>query len=431
MPSINRRQLLAGAASTTLARPAIAQGKPEKIVLVGVNAPIQGALIDEVLPTFERKHGIKVEYNLLPIDALYAKLRAELNAGSASIDVLQWNPAMTGWISPHLEDHAALLRNFGGNEPDYDWDDMLPSVQAMATYEGKLQGIPFRVTNPVLHYQKALLEAVGFPEPPATFAELRKAALALTAAGAPNRYGMAMIGRQGPGITTAFAPFVFSSGGRFYNASTSEVFINQPEGVAALEFYAGLLNRDKVVPPEVTTWEFDEIVAGGQADRYAMGMTFAPYGTLLNDPAVSRTGGRWAWAVPPGATSAAQSKTTVGGWSFAVPRSSRSKEWAFELILLATNKQWMLRSMERGNAPPRKSVLMNEAMRAKYGWAPIAAKALEHAEALPKDPMWPVFDARMRIAISQTLLGQTTARQALDTVAADMQRQFRRAQGAK
>ncbi len=431
MTHLDRRHLLAGAAATALARPALAQGKPEKLVLVGVNAPIQGALIDEVLPEFERKHGIKVEYNLLPIDALYAKLRAELNAASGTIDVLQWNPAMTGWISPHLEDHAKLLKEFGGREPGYDWDDMLPSVQAMATYDGKLQGIPFRVTNPVLHYQKALLEAVGFAEPPKTFAELRKAALALTAAGAPGRYGMAMIGRQGPGMTTAFAPFVFSSGGKFYDAKTGEVFINRPEAVEALDFYAGLLNRDKVVPPEVTTWEFDEIVAGGQSDRYAMAMTFAPYGTLLNDPAVSKTGGRWAWAVPPGANDPSQSKTTIGGWSFAVPKASRAKELAFELVLLATNKRWMLRSMERGNAPPRKSVLMDEAMRAKYGWAPVAAKALENAEALPNDPLWPAFDSRMRIGISQALLGQTTAKQAMDTVAADMQRQFRRAQGAR
>ena len=430
MAPITRRAALAGIA-TALARPALAQGKPEKIVLVGVNAPIQGPLIDEVIPEWERTNGIKVEYNLLPIDALSAKLRAELNAGSSGIDVLQWNPAMTGWISPHLEDHAALLKTYGPRQPDYDWDDVMPSVRGMATYDGKLQGIPFRVTGTVLHYQKALLAAVGFDDAPRTFAELRKAAQALTATGAPGRYGMAMIGRQGPAMTSAFAPYVFSSGGRFYDPKTGEVFINRPEVVEALDFYAGLLNRDKVVPPEVTTWEFDEIIAGGQADRYAMATTFAPYGTLLNDPAISRTGGRWAWAVPPGAHDPEQSRTTLGGWSFAVPKASRAKEWAFDLVMTATNKRWMLRSMERGNAPPRRSVLLDEAVRAKYGWAPVAAKALETALPLPNDPLWPAFDQRMRVGISQALLGQATAKQALDTVANDMQRQFRRSQGAR
>ncbi|PZN96898.1 MAG: hypothetical protein DCF30_17060, partial [Hyphomicrobiales bacterium] len=293
--------LIAGA--VPLSRPAIAQGKPEKLVLVGINAAIQGALVDEVGPEFERKHGIKVEFNLLPLDALSAKLRAELNAGSQGIDILQWNPDMTGWLAPHLEDHAKLLQDFGSKQPDFDWDDFMPSVKGMASYAGKLQGIPFRVTAPVLHYQKELLEAAGIAAPPTTFAELRAAALATTAAGQPGRFGLGLMGRQGAALVVSFAPYLFSAGGRFYDAATGEIFINRPEAVAALDFFGGLLSRDKVVPPEATTWEFNEIIAGGQADRYAMTVAFAPYGTLINDPSRSKTGGKWAWALAPGAES--------------------------------------------------------------------------------------------------------------------------------
>ena len=50
--------------------------------------------------------------------------------------------------------------------------------------------------------------------------------------------------------------------------------------------------KHKVVPPEAMAWEFDEIIAGGQKDRYAMTQTFAPYGTLINDPQLSKTAGR-------------------------------------------------------------------------------------------------------------------------------------------
>jgi multiple sugar transport system substrate-binding protein len=32
-----------------------------------------------------------------------------------------------------------------------------------------------------------------------------------------------------------------------------------------------------VTPPEVTTWEFDEIIAGSQRDRYVMAQAFASY----------------------------------------------------------------------------------------------------------------------------------------------------------
>ena len=50
-----------------------------------------------------------------------------------------------------------------------------------------------------------------------------------------------------------------------------------------------------------------------------MTQTFAPYGTLINDPAVSKTAGRWAWSVVPGHTDKAQSRTWIDGHFLAVP----------------------------------------------------------------------------------------------------------------
>ncbi len=75
------------------------------------------------------------------------------------------------------------------------------------------------------------------------------------------------------------------------------------------------MTKDKVVPPEAMTWEFDEIVAGGQSDRYAMVQTFAPYGTLINDPKTSKTGGKWAW--DDGARATREScRPHLGRWPF-------------------------------------------------------------------------------------------------------------------
>ena len=94
---------------------------------------------------------------------------------------------------------------------------------------------------------------------------------------------------------------------------TGEIFINDAKGVESLKFYADLATKYKVVPPESMTWEFDEIVAGGQADRYAMVQMFAPYGTLINDPKLSKTGGKWAWTTVPGPTSPDQGRTWIDG----------------------------------------------------------------------------------------------------------------------
>ena len=208
----------------------------------------------------------------------------------------------------------------------------------MASYQGKLLGIPYRVTASILNYQKPLLAEVGFDKAPENWDEFLKALIATTKAGAPNRYGLGIWGRQGPAMVGGFTPFLRGNGGRYFDPANWNVEINNAKAVEALQFYGDLMTKYKVVVPDAITWEFDEIVAGGQNDRYAMTITLAPYGTLINDPKLSKTAGKWAWALAPGAHSRADSRVSVGGWTFGVPTASRNKEWAFEFIQMACSR---------------------------------------------------------------------------------------------
>ena len=158
-----------------------------------------------------------------------------------------------------------------------------------------------------------------------------------------------------------------------------------------------------------------------------MTITLAPYGTLINDPKMSKTAGNWAWAVAPGHHSVDESSVSMGGWTFSVPKDGKNQEWAFEFIQMACSKQWMQRSLERGNAPPRVSVLNAPDVAQKYGWAPVLAAAMKTAKLEPRDPIWPAMDLQLRAAVSAVLLGEKTAKVALDGVAADWKRTLKRA----
>ena len=53
--------------------------------------------------------------------------------------------ARPGWVAPHLEDHAALMRRAGERAAqDFNFADILPSAQRMSAYGGKQIGIPYR-----------------------------------------------------------------------------------------------------------------------------------------------------------------------------------------------------------------------------------------------------------------------------------------------
>jgi multiple sugar transport system substrate-binding protein len=422
---IRRRQLLATSAAAALPMPALAQGKPEKLVYVGDNGPWHYVMQEEVAPAFKKQTGIRVDFTLLPVDAWFARLQAELSAGSGGIDVVQWSVSMAGSISPHMLDHEALVGEIMAHDPSWDWSDFLAGSKRAATYEGKMAGIPYRTTTGIMHYQKTLLEQAGITQFPQTFEDLRKAAIATNTP--PQRYGFGLSGRQGSAILFAFLPWLYSSGGGLLDFKTGEILINNEKGIAALDFWSGLVTRDKVVPPEALTWEYDEIIAGGQSDRYAMAQTFAPYGTLINDPKLSKTGGKWAWDTVPGQTAKSQSRTWVDGHFLAVPKYTRNRDWALQFIQMACNKDFMRRSMIRGNAPPRGSVLRDPEMIERIAWPPVAAAAIETGFPSPAQPVFNTLDLSLRTGLSQALLGQKTPKQALDSVAEDWHRGLRRA----
>lgn len=429
MSTLNRRRLLMAAAAggvVAAARPVLAQNKPDKLVYIGDN---QGGwkrtLTEEVGPAFEKETGIKVEFTLLPPDAWQARMKAEFGAGSSGVDITQWSVGMGGWISPHMLDHQEVLARITARDPGFDWSDFLAGSKLAASYDGKLSGIPYRITTGILVYQKALLAKAGFTAAPGTFAEFHNAALAVNTP--PDRYAFGLMGKQGAGLYPSLASWLYSAGGRLVDFKTGEVFINDDKAVTALQFMADLVVKDKLTPPEVTTWEFDDITAGGQRDRYVMAQTFAPYMTLMNDPALSKTGGKWFADTVPGYTDKSQSRTWIDGHFLAVSKYAKNPDWSIEFIRMACSKQWQLRSMERGNAPPRGSVLNDPAMAEKLGWPPTAARAIETGFPTPAHPTWSTLELALRTGVSETLQGQKTAKQALDAVAADWQRTLRRA----
>ena len=429
MPILNRRRLLMAATAggvMAAARPLRAQNKPDKLVYIGDN---QGgwkrALTEEVAPAFEKETGIKVEFTLLPPDAWLARMKAEFGAGSSGIDIAQWSVGMAGWISPHMVDHHEVLATIEKRDPAFDWNDFLAGSKLAASYDGKLSGIPYRTTTGILVYQKALLAKAGFAAAPGTFAEFHKAALAVNTP--PDRYAFGLMGKQGAGLYPSLASWLYSAGGRFLDFKTGEIFINDDKAVTALQFMADLVVKDKVTPPEVTTWEFDEIIAGGQRDRYVMAQTFAPYMTLINDPAISKTTGNWSADVVPGYTDKSQSRSWIDGHFLAVPKYAKNADWSIEFIRMACSKRWQLRSMERGNAPPRGSVLNDPSMAEKLGWPPTAARSIETGVPTPAHPAWSTLELTLRTGISEALQGQKSAKQALDAVAVDWRRTLRRA----
>ena len=98
-----------------------------------------------------------------------------------------------------------------------------------------------------------------------------------------------------------------------------------------------------------------------------------------------------------------------------------------EFVRMACGKDAMLRSMEGGNSPPRASSLRNPEMVTKYGWPNAAAAAIQTGIPISQYAVWDGLEIALRTGVSETLLGQKTAKAALEGVANEWRRNLRRA----
>jgi multiple sugar transport system substrate-binding protein len=429
---MNRRSFMAGsigaglAATTGLSTPALAQAKPDKIVVTALFISWRKTLEEYVAPLFEKQTGIKVEFAFLPVDPLAARLKAQLGSNDASSDVVQLSTAMTNWAAPHLADHKALIQEYGVPD-DYDFEGIMEGSRNAYVLDGKQAAIPYRFTTWILHYQPQVLEEAGISKAPRSYQEVQDAAIAVTEKFGPNRFGMGMYGREGDALAGGWRAALFGAGGRYYDESTWEILINRPEAVEALTWYSELAHKHKVVPPESMTWEWDGMTSGAQSDRFAMTTTIGPYATLFEDPALSKTAGRWEWANLPYLHDEEKSVAESGGWALGVVDASPNKRWAFEFVKLATSVAAMKQSAMDGNCPPRAAVLNDPEVTAKLRWAPVYSQQRHRPNPSPTDVMYATLDQTMRPHISRALLGQVGPQEALDATANEWKRSLRRA----
>src|SRR5260370_36129616 len=101
----------------------------------------------------------------------------------------------------------------------------------------------------------------------------------------------------------------------------------------------------------------------------------------------------------------------------AISKYSKNQDWAMEFVRMACSKDLMLRSMEGGNSPPRASSLRDPEMVAKFGWPSAAAEAIETGIPISQYAIWDGLEIALRTGVSETLLGQKTAKGALEGVA--------------
>jgi multiple sugar transport system substrate-binding protein len=118
-----------------------------------------------------------------------------------------------------------------------------------ASYNNQVWGYPTEVNNYQLIYNKAMFQEAGIEAPPATFAELREHAKALTKGSGDNmtQGGILLLHGWDSGVVHPWTSLLWSNGGQYVAEDYSQVRFNEQPGIDTLQLQADILSDGSAV----------------------------------------------------------------------------------------------------------------------------------------------------------------------------------------
>jgi ABC-type glycerol-3-phosphate transport system substrate-binding protein len=442
--AIGRAAALGGAAAAAQALPwqALAQGDElaayrsakidwrqaagESITVAVIPASYFENLIG-LQPQFEALTGIKLRFEKVPPGQIRQKALLDLTSKTATYATHAADPmyyplyVANKWVEP-LDRFLADPKL-----PDaawFDFNDISKAWRDSASIDGKPYGVPFDGEVTVQVYRKDLYAQKGL-KPATTYDELLANAKALTDP-ANRMYGLAMRGFAGAGQNMYIYPSILRGfGGGWFEGKN--LVVNSPIAVRALEWYVEALNR--YAPPAVRNWNWPDI-----ADAFSQG-TLGCYldahssAAVLNDPAKSKVIGKIGFARWPRGP-AGKGVTSIWNWSFPInaaltPRA-KTATWLFISWAASTETQirtsWKFAGAAKRSGVNRTSVWQSpdfarsmESMGDQFIRTAMDSLAQDtDVEWRPRVPQWPAIGETMATGIQAALVGQKTAKAALD-----------------
>lgn len=318
--------------------------------------------------------GINVEWELLPLERVLAKIAVDTAREAGTHDIFYLDQAWIGRFINDAVDPRELLQKKEFAYPNYDFDDFLPVlVEKIASYKGQLAAIPYDIPIFITMYRKDIFEELNLLVPK-TIDQYLAVCRAISEAKIPELYGTTAQWKSGHyGLECHMTAWLWAHGGSIFGADERPT-INDERAVAAMEY---MLELGKYMAPGTTTWDWygeSNCFAQGQAGIYTSWGEFFP---SYDDPAHSKVVGL-ADVAPCPAPMMLRSKSECGfdetpgvshqgGSSLAISKYSKNVDAAWIFLQWATSADVTTRAclMGGGASPIRKSNYTDPRVREK------------------------------------------------------------------
>ena len=303
---------------------------PTAITWAMWGSPAEIATHQAVADAFMESHpDIEIEILSEPWADYFTKVQTLWASGDSSQipDVLFLSPIIRYAEEGVLENLDPFIETAG-----YDLEDYWPSLLDFATFEGSIYGFPRDVGLEVLYYNKEIFDEVGVPYPDETWTwqDLLDAAEQLAdieSSGRVNRYALGMEGGK-------YQLWVGQNGGSILDDMTnpSECTLDEPEAVAAIQFFADMMNNDYAMRPSNLSQ------AGGDAGVFANGQVAMIIQNASRVSQFNEAGLNYDVAVVPIPDGGQRAGSAAGAaWVMSAGSDNKDEAWTFLSWLQSTD----------------------------------------------------------------------------------------------
>ncbi|CAA7600909.1 Solute-binding family 1 [Acididesulfobacillus acetoxydans] len=382
------------------------QGKPVTINFMADSRP-EFDKMEQLLPQFEKKTGIHVNYMKLQETPLRAKTGLEVSAPSTDIDVFMTDfmflnkYAKAGYLAP-LDKYLDASSTF--NKANY----MKPFIDSVS-YKGQIYGMPLYQDCNILVYRADIFKKLHLTVPK-TFAELEHDAKVIKE-NEPGMAGIVMRGQRGYGVNEWTWPtFLEGFGGSYLTQDEKAGNLTSPEAIQALTYYTDILK--KYGPPGVANYSYVEVQNDMMQGKVGMFVDSATLAPRCEDPSASKVAGKLGFAMVPGDKAVAPG---FYSWTLAVPAHAKHKAAAAKFIAWLTSPKI---ATECGFSAPNQALEKVYNIPAYPGTEPLidvmkASLKLANPDYRPRIPQADQVGTAVSVAISSVLDGSKTPKEAL------------------
>ncbi|MBD2440271.1 ABC transporter substrate-binding protein [Nostoc sp. FACHB-110] len=229
--------------------------------------------------------GIEVEWSLLPLDRVLARITQDTARQAGVHDIFYVDQSWIGRLINDSVNPKSLLDKQDFAYPGYNFDDILkPLLDNVASYKGQLGGIPIDVPIFIMMYRRDVLQDLGL-KVPTTMSEYLAVVKAIHQAKSPQMSGTT--GQWLPGsyaLNCDMTSWLWAFGGSVFGADEQPA-INDEKAIAGLE-YMMELGQYMAPPSRVSDWY-------GQANAFIQGragiyISWGEFFPGFDDPKISK-----------------------------------------------------------------------------------------------------------------------------------------------